>query len=63
MCIPCDELLTVELVLLFCSDLIEGLKKKHFTARSLRMLFKDISLDCISLCLKINILGNIYVEV
>ena len=27
-CIPCDELLTIELVLLFCSDLIEGLIKE-----------------------------------
>lgn len=41
-CIPCDELLTVEHVFLFCYDLIE-MKERHFTTRSLRM-FKNVFL-------------------
>ena len=33
MCIRCDELLTIEHILLTCSDLIE-IRESHFTAQS-----------------------------
>ena len=36
------ELLTIEHILLSCSDCIE-IRKSHFTAQSLRMLFPEIS--------------------
>ena len=42
MCIGCDKRLTIEHILLTCSDFIEK-RDSHFTAQSLRMLFKDIS--------------------
>ena len=42
MCIGCDKHLTIEHILLTCSDFIE-IRESHFTAKSLRMLFKDIS--------------------
>ena len=42
MCIGCDELLTIKHVVLTCSDLIE-IRQSHFTARSLRELFQEIS--------------------
>ena len=41
-CIGCDKRLTIEHILLTCSDFIE-IRDSHFTAKSLRMLFKDIS--------------------
>ena len=40
MCIRCDKRLTVEYILLTCSDFIE-IRESHFTAKSLRMLFQD----------------------
>lgn len=48
MCIPCDELLSTEhiIVLFFCgSDLIEA-RERHFTSRSVRVQFMGVSLDC-----------------
>ena len=42
MFIGCDECLTIEHILLTCSDFIE-IRESHFTAKSLRMLFQDIS--------------------
>ena len=42
MCIGCDKRLTIEHILLTCLDFIE-IRESHFTAKSLRMLFKDIS--------------------
>ena len=48
LCIPCDDLLTIEYILLFCSDLIEA-RERPF--RSLRM-FEDVYLDCLFDCLK-----------
>ena len=42
MCIGCDQHLTIEHILLTCSDFIE-IRESHFTAKSLRMLFQDIS--------------------
>ena len=44
MCIACDEQLTFEHILLFCSDFTEA-KEQYFTAWSLMMLFEDMSLD------------------
>ena len=41
MCIGCDQHLTIEHILLTCSDFIE-MRERHFTAQSLRMLFQDI---------------------
>ena len=42
MCIGCDKRLTIEHILLTCSDFIE-MRESHVTAKSLRMLFQDIS--------------------
>ena len=42
MWIGCDKCLTIEHIFLTCSDFIE-IRESHFTAKSLRMLFKDIS--------------------
>ena len=39
-CIGCDKYLTIEHILLTCSDFIE-MRESHFTAQSLRMLFQD----------------------
>ena len=59
MCIGCDKRLTIEYILLTCSDFIE-IRENHFTAKSLRMLFKDISPEKIFNFLKeINIFGKI----
>ena len=41
-CIGCDKRLTTERILLTSSDFIE-IRESYFTAKSLRMLFKDIS--------------------
>ena len=46
MCIGCHKRLTLEHILLTCSDFIE-IRESHFTAKSLRMLFKDISPETI----------------
>ena len=57
-CIGCDKRLTIEHILLTCSDFIE-IRESHFTAKSLRMLFKNISPEKIFNFLKeINILGK-----
>ena len=59
MCIGCDKRLTIEHILLTYSDFIE-IRESHFTAKSLRMLFKDISSEKIFNVLKeINIFGTI----
>ena len=59
MCIGCDKHLTIEHILLICSDFIE-IRESHFTAKSLCMLFKDISPEKLFYFLKeINILGKI----
>ena len=39
-CIGCDKRLTIEHILLTCSDFIE-IRESHFTAKSLRMLFQE----------------------
>ena len=58
-CIGCDQHLTIEYILLTCSDFIE-MRESHFTAQSLRVLFQDISLEKIFNLLKeINIFGKI----
>ena len=43
MCIACDERLTIEYILLTCSDFIE-IRQSQFTAQSLCALFLEISL-------------------
>jgi len=43
-CVACDEIFTVEHFLLCCADLIE-IRHKHFTAESLKVLFRDVLLD------------------
>ena len=59
MCIGCDKRLNVEHILLTCSDFIE-IRESHFTVKSLRMLFQDISPEKIFYFLKeINIFGKI----
>ena len=58
MCIGCDKRLTIEHILLTCSDFIEK-RESHFTAKSLRMLFQDISPEKIFYFLKeINLFGK-----
>ena len=60
MCIGCDKRLTIEHILLTCSDFIE-IRESHFTAKSLRVLFKDISPEKIFNFLKeINIFGIVF---
>ena len=59
MCKRCDKRLTIEHILLTCSDFIEK-RESHFTAKSLRRLFHDISPEKIFNFLReINIFGNI----
>ena len=59
MCIGCDKRLTIEHILLTCSDIIEK-RESHFIAKSLRRLFQDISPEKILYFLiEINIFGNI----
>ena len=59
MCMGCDELLTIQHILLTGSDLIE-IRKSHFTAQSPRELFQEISPEKIFNFLKdIYIFGNI----
>ena len=59
MCIRCDELLTIEHILLTCSGLVE-IRERHFTAQSLHVLFQGISPEKIFNFLKeINIFGKI----
>ena len=41
-CSGCDERLTIEHVLLTCSDFTE-IRKSHFTAQSLHLLFQDFT--------------------
>ena len=58
MCIGCDKRLTIEHILLTCSDFTE-IRESYFTAKSLRMLFQDISPEKIFYFLKqINIFGK-----
>ena len=58
-CIGYDKRLTIEHILLTCSDFIE-IRENHFIAKSLRMLFQDILPEKIFNFLKeINIFGKI----
>ena len=58
MCIGCDEVLTIEHILLTCSDLME-IRERHLTGQSLRVLFQDIPPEKIFNLLKeISILGK-----
>ena len=58
MCIGCDKRLTIDHILSVCSDFTE-IRESHFTAKSLRMLFQDISPEKIFNFLKeINIFGE-----
>ena len=58
MCIRWDKLLTIEHILLTCSD-FTVIRESHFTAKSLCMLFQDISPEKIFNFLKeINIFGK-----
>ena len=50
-CIGCDKRLTREHILITWSDVIE-IRESHLTAKSLRMLFKDISPEKIFYFLK-----------
>ena len=49
--LDCDKCLTIEHILLTCLDFIE-IRESHFTAKSLRMLFQDISPEKIFYFLK-----------
>ena len=63
MYIECDELLTIEHILLACSDLIE-IRESHSTAQSLCVLFQEISPEKVFNFLKeINILGFFKLEI
>ena len=62
-CIGCDKRLTLEHILLACLDFIE-IRESHFTAKSLHILFKDISPEKIFYFLKeINIFGFFKFEI
>ena len=41
-----ELLITIEHMLLFCYDLID-IREQHFTASTLRTLFRDVPLDCL----------------
>ena len=45
-CFACDEQLSVEHILLSCSDLID-VRHKHYTAASMKQLFRDVPPDII----------------
>ena len=45
-CFACDEQLSVEHILLSCADLIE-VRHKHYTAESMKQLFRDVPPDII----------------
>ena len=45
-CFACDEQLSVEHILLSCSDLID-VRRRHYTAASLKLLFRDVPPDII----------------
>ena len=51
--IRCDKRLTIEHILLTCSDFIE-IRERHFTAKSLCVLFQDISPENFILLFKRN---------
>ena len=51
MCFACDEVLSVEHVLLHCADLID-VRHKHFTSHSMKQLFRDVPPDVIFSFLK-----------
>jgi len=58
MCIGCDKRLTIEHIILTCSDFIE-IRESHFTAKSLCMLFQDISPEKIlNILTEINVSGK-----
>ena len=57
-CIGCDELLTVEHILLTCSDLIE-IRESHFIAQSLRVLFQISPEKIFNFLKEISVFGNI----
>ena len=59
LCIGCDKRLTIEHILLTYSDFIE-IRESHITAKSLHVLFQDISPEKIFNFLKeINSFGKI----
>ena len=60
-CIGCDKRLTIDHILSVCSDFTE-IRESHFTAKSLRMLFQDISPEkCFNFLKEINILRSFLV--
>ena len=46
-CVPCHESLSLERVLLYCSDLIDA-KERFFQTSSLKMLYRHVSQDTFS---------------
>ena len=58
MCIRCDKRLTIEHILLTCSDFIE-IRESHFTAKSLCMLRIFHLKRFFNFLKEINIFGNI----
>ena len=46
-CVPCHESLSLERVLLYCSDLIDA-KDRSFQTSSLKMLYRHVSQDIFS---------------
>ena len=58
-CFACDEPDTVERILISCADLIE-VRRKHFTAESMKVLFRDVPPDRVLAFLReINIYNKI----
>ena len=58
LCIRCDKCLTIEHILLTCSDFIE-IRESHFTAKSLRMLRIFHLKRFFNFLKEINVFGNI----
>ena len=46
MCPACDEVLSVEHILLSCADLIDA-RRKHYTSENMKELFRDVPPDVI----------------
>ena len=57
--IGCNERLSVEHILITCSDFIET-RESHFTVQSVRVLFQEVSLErTFNFLTKINIFNKI----
>ena len=62
-CVSSDEPLSLEAILLSCSDLIDIRQKLYFNVNSLKVLFNDVSSDIVFNFLKeINIFYKLFFD-